>query len=65
MFAFIAFVMSCLRGFGLFVGTLIGVIVTTMAGIKNVAALKFYPAASLVVIAKPQVHGDGVLLGRP
>ena len=62
----IAFVVGCVTRLGLFVGTAITVIVTTMAGIKNVAAIKFYLAVSLVVLTKPHgLAGDGLLLGRP
>ena len=66
MMTIIAFIVGCLKHLGFRVGTLITVIVTTMTGIKKVAALKFYPAVSLVVFAKPQVlRGDGALYGRP
>ena len=66
MLTFTAFVVRCFTGADLYVGTLLAVIVTTMAGIKNVAALKFYLAVSLVVLAMPLDHrGDRVLLGRP
>ena len=61
-----AFIVGCFKRLGLYVGTLLTVIVTTMAGIKNVAALKFYPAASAVVLATwRDLEVDGVLRGRP
>ena len=66
MMTITAFIVGCLKHLGFRVGTLITIIVTTMAGMKKVAALKFYPAVSLVVLAKPQVlRGDGVLHGWP
>ena len=66
MLTFTALIVRCFTGADLFVGTLLFVIVTTMARIKNVAAVKLYPAASLVVLARPlNLCGDGLLLGRP
>ena len=61
-----AFKVGCISCLDLVVGTLFTRIVTTMAGIINVAALKFYPALSLVVLATEiALAGDGVLLGGP
>ena len=61
-----AFIVGCLERLDFRVGALITVIVTTMAVIKRVAALKFYLAVSLVMLAKLQVlRGDGALPGRP
>ena len=66
MIACSAFIVNCCRGEGLIVGILLAVVVTVLAGVKNVAALKFYQAASLVVMTRPLfLQGDGVLLGRP
>ena len=61
-----AFKVGCISCLALFVGTLFTPIVTTMAGIINVAARKFYQALSLEVFAnKTALAGDGLLLGGP
>ena len=61
-----AFIVGCISCLGLVVGTLFTRIVTTMAGIINVAALKFYLALSLEVVATKIARAvDGVLLGGP